>query len=174
MSGDAGRAQDVDAQFQAVYARLHALAHQQRRRIDGATLDTTGLVHEVYLEFRDRPEALEPRDFFAYAARAMRHLLLDRARRRGRARHGGDLRQVELGPGLEANAAGDAWAGRLIELDQALATLRDQQPRAAEVVELHFFAGLAFADIARLLARDRRTIHRDWRFARAWLLAALD
>lgn len=164
-------ASGIDHRFDEVYQRLRALAHRQRRRIDGGTLDTTALVHEVYLHFRDRPDALSPRDFFAYATRAMRHLLIDRARRYGRGKHGGELRRTTLEPERHAEAA--LAADRLLELDAALKRLRSEQPRAAEVVELHYFAGLGMEEIAELLSLNRRTIHRDWRFARAWLHQAL-
>ena len=158
----------IDCRFDEVYERLRELARGQRRRFEGgATLDTTALVHEVYLHFRDRSDALAPRDFFAYAARAMRHLLIDHARRRARNKHGGDLRRTTLDPEHEGFA--DAAAGQLLELDAALARLRSEQPRAAEVVELHWFAGLEFDAIADLLGLNARTIQRDWRYARAWL-----
>jgi RNA polymerase sigma factor (TIGR02999 family) len=165
--GRAAAATGIDRRFDEVYERLRELARGQRRRFDGGTLDTTALVHEVYLHFRDRPDALAPRDFFAYAARAMRHLLIDRARRHARDKHGGDLRRTTLDPEHEGFA--DAAAGQLLELDAALARLRSEQPRAAEVVELHWFAGLEFDAIADLLGLNRRTIQRDWRYARAWL-----
>lgn len=169
--GDDQQADGIDRQFDAVYQRLRMLARRQRRQIEGGTLDTTALVHEVYLHFRDRPEALAPRDFFAYATRAMRHLLIDRARRHVRGKHGGDLRRTTLDP--ERHAEAGLVAERLLDLDGALAQLRSEQPRAAEVVELHYFAGLGIEEIAGLLGVNRRTIHRDWRFARAWLHQAL-
>lgn len=164
-------ANGIDRRFDEVYQRLRALARRQRRQIDGGTLDTTALVHEVYLHFRDRPDALSPRDFFAYATRAMRHLLIDRARRHARGKHGGALHRTTLDPECHAEAA--LAADRLLELDAALRRLRGEQPRAAEVVELHYFAGLGMEEIAELLALNRRTIQRDWRFARAWLHQAL-
>jgi RNA polymerase sigma factor (TIGR02999 family) len=166
-----GDAADIDCRFDEVYERLRELARGQRRRFNGGTLDTTALVHEVYLHFRDRPGALAPRDFFAYAARAMRHLLIDRARRHARDKHGGALRRTTLDPQREEFA--DAAAVQLLELDAALARLRSEQPRAAEIVELHWFAGLGFDAIADLLGLNCRTIQRDWRYARAWLHQAM-
>ena len=166
--GDSG---SMDRRFDEVYERLRALARRQRRQIEGGTMQTTALVHEVYLHFRDRPDALAPRDFFAYATRAMRHLLIDRARRHARGKHGGDMVRTTLDP--ERHAEASLAAERILELENALVKLRSEQPRAAEVVELHYFAGLGIEEIAELLELNRRTIQRDWRFARAWLHRAL-
>ncbi len=162
-----------DVAFAAVYERLRALARRQRR---GAgypdTLNTTALVHEVYLEFaREREERIAPRDFFAYAARAMRHLLIDRARRNVRVKHGGHLRREELDHELTPDPG--RCAAQTLELDDALRRLAAEEPRAAEIVELHYFAGLTFERIAELLGLSERTVMRDWRFARAWLHGAL-
>jgi RNA polymerase sigma factor (TIGR02999 family) len=159
----------MDALFDEVYDRLRAVARQQRRGVDGgATLDTTALVHEVYLQFCDeRASTLAPRDFFAYAARAMRNLLIDRARRHASVKRGGDAWHTGLdGSGSDAASI---IADHAIEIDDALRRLAIAQPRAAQVVELHYFAGIDFEKIAELLDLNRRTVHRDWTFARAWL-----
>lgn len=157
-----------NAEFKQVYERLRALAHRERRRYDaGQTLNTTALVHEVYIDLSVLNPATVPRDFYGYAARAMRNLLIDRARRRMRPKHGGDLRQCEL----DSAAADDIQmdAALALELDSALSKLAVAEPRAAEIVELHYFAGVALAEIATLLDISERTVNRDWRVARAWL-----
>ena len=157
------------APFEQVYARLRTLAQRERHRFAaGDTYNTTALVHEVYLDIcaseRDTPP---PRDFFGYAARAMRNLLIDHARRCLRPKHGGDLRQVELDSAVANDVQLDA--SRALELDSALAKLVQADARAAEVVELHYFAGLDLPRIALLLGVSERTVNRDWRVARAWL-----
>lgn len=161
-----------DALFEGVYQELRRLAHHQRTPGDGATLDTTALVHEVYVQMRrSNPEFAQTRQFYAYAARAMRHLLIDRARERARTKHGGDLHRVEWD---EALLGGVHFAPeQALELDAALRQLADEDARAAEVVELHYFAGLSMEDIAGLLGCSARTVFRDWRFARAFLYAQL-
>jgi len=164
----------VDALFDAVYDRLKAMASRQLARGARNTLDTTALVHELYLRIdRERELAFEhPAQFFAYAARAMRHLLADRARARLRLKHGGDWIRTTL-----ATDAGDALAltgaEQALALDEALSRLEADDPRAARVVELRYFAGLPAERIADLLQLTRRTVDRDWRYARAFLHSAL-
>lgn len=163
-----------DALFAEVYDRLKALAGSRLAR--GApqeTLDTTALVHELYLRI-GRNEALHfahPARFFAYAARAMRHLLHDRARDRLRLRAGGDWLRVTL-TGERAEFALDS-AERALELEQALQKLEAADARAARVVELRYFAGLTLEQAAEVLELTRRTVDRDWRFARAFLKSEL-
>lgn len=163
----------VDALFDEVYGRLKAMA--SRRLAVGArdTLDTTALVHELYLRIGDNPALAfaEHAQFFAYAARAMRHLLSDRARDRLRVRAGGAWASVTLDAEdlkLSIDSAEAALA-----LDEALARLEDTDARAARVVELRYFAGLTLEQVADTLGLARRTVDRDWRFARAFLHAEL-
>ncbi|MBL0164142.1 MAG: sigma-70 family RNA polymerase sigma factor [Xanthomonadales bacterium] len=155
--------------FEQVYQRLRSIAHRERRRFSaGHTLSTTALVHEVYLDvFADSTNELAPRDFFAYAARSMRNLLIDHARRCLRIKHGGGQHHTDLdSPAMDAVHLD---ASQALELDAALCKLAEVDARAAEVVELHYFAGLELARIAELLGISERTINRDWRSARAWL-----
>jgi len=165
----------LDELFNAVYDRLKAMASRQLSRGAPGTLDTTALVHELYLRFdRDRDLAFEhPAQFFAYAARAMRHLLADRARARLRLKAGGEWMRTTLG-----TDAGDALAitnaEQALALDEALTRLEQDDARAARVVELRYFAGLPAERIAELLQLTRRTVDRDWRYARAFLHAALE
>jgi RNA polymerase sigma factor (TIGR02999 family) len=164
---------DAQAWFCEVYPRLKSMAH---RELGGAgrTLDTTALVHELYLKVcsgRDL-EFDETRQFFAYAARAMRHILVARARARGRIKAGGDQHRFtwteSIGDTVATNPA-DA-----LQLDAALDALEADDPRAARVVELHYFAGLSLERVAEILGVVRRTVDRDWRYARAFLLARIE
>jgi RNA polymerase sigma factor (TIGR02999 family) len=166
----AGSAQDD--LFADVYARLKAMAARQLSRAPPrGTLDTTGLVHELYLRmYATRQPGFEHRaQFFAYAARAMRHLLADRARDRLRQRAGGDWQRVTL-TGSDQQLAIDS-AEQARALDGALQRLERTDERAARVLELHYFAGLTAAQIAETLDVARSTVDRDWRFARAFLAA---
>jgi RNA polymerase sigma factor (TIGR02999 family) len=167
-SGDEPAAEACDPLFEAVYARLKAMASRRLSAQPGATLDTTALVHELYLRIGHRELAFADRaQFYAYAARAMRHLLADRARDRLRLRAGGGWMRVTLEGGEGDLALGSAEEA--LALDQALQQLADSDPRAARVVELRYFAGLGLEAVADLLGLARRTVDRDWRFARAFL-----
>jgi RNA polymerase sigma factor (TIGR02999 family) len=159
-----------DLSFEQVYARMRAVAQRERRRFGaGDTYNTTALVHEVYIDICTAERtATKPRDFFGYAARSMRNLLIDHARRCLRPKHGGGLRQVELDSDAAVNEA-QVDASQALELDGALTRLAEEDARAAEVVELHYFAGLDLARIADLLCVSESTVNRDWRVARAWL-----
>lgn len=165
----------VEDLFAAVYERLKHLASRQLARGSRGTLDTTALVHELYLRLdKTRELAFEhPAQFFTYAARAMRHVLADRARERMRWKAGGDWIRVTL------TAEGDnppaiASAEQALALDRALTQLERTDARAAVVVELRYFAGLSAEQVGGILDLTRRTIDRDWRYARAFLHAALE
>jgi RNA polymerase sigma factor (TIGR02999 family) len=160
-----------DPVFVDVYDRLKAMASRQRLR-GGApkTLCTTELVHEAYLRMSEADGRFEKEaQFFAYAARAMRHILADAARRRIQPKRGGDQARLELSdPQVDAVNIDPQLA---LQLDDALTTLEREDPRAAQVVELHYFAGLDLQQVADSLGVGRRTIDRDWRYARAFLAA---
>lgn len=162
----AGSADDL---FDAVYARLKAMAGRQLAGRERDSIDTTALVHELYLRVSSRSELHfeHPAQFFAYAARAMRHLLCDRARDRLRQRAGGDWQQITL-TGSDQRLAIEN-AEQALALDAALVQLAQDDARAAQVVELRYFAGLSLEQIADMLEVNRRTVDRDWRFARAFL-----
>jgi RNA polymerase sigma factor (TIGR02999 family) len=162
-------AQTSDALFTEVYARLKAMAARQRSRGAGATLETTALVHELYLRMSAGRELVfeHQAQFFTYAACAMRHLLADRARDRLRLRAGGEWIRITLTGGSEHFAIESAE--QALALDAALQRLQETDGRAARVLELHYFAGLTIEQIAATLAVARSTIDRDWRFARAFL-----
>ncbi|MBK8979677.1 MAG: sigma-70 family RNA polymerase sigma factor [Planctomycetes bacterium] len=152
-----------------VYDELRRLARKRLRSGGAVTLDATALVHEAYARLVvDDGASFRGRDhFFAAAALAMRHVLVDCARRRSRLRHGEGRRPVTLsGHDLTAR---DIDLLELVALDDALKKLEKLAERKAKVVELRFFGGLSNAEIARALDISDATVERDWQFARAWL-----
>ena len=155
--------------FAEVYDRLKGMASRHLARRGGDTLDTTALVHELYLRMDGARDArfARPEQFFAYAARAMRHLLSDRARDRLRLRAGGGWACVTLDDDDERLALDTAE--QAMQLENALAELERVDPRAARVVELRYFAGLTLDEVAAALDLGARTVVRDWQFARAFL-----
>jgi RNA polymerase sigma factor (TIGR02999 family) len=170
-----GDAAALTALFSIVYDELSVLAHQQRRRWHGdITLDTSALVHEVYLKLagQTRPASRSRAHFFAVAAKAMRHVLCNYARDRSRKKRGGGVRHVRLQPGHELAGQlqlSDDETERLAALDEALRALQAIAERQAQVVECRFFGGMSLEDTATALGISPRTVQRDWIFARAWL-----
>jgi RNA polymerase sigma factor (TIGR02999 family) len=154
------------------YEELKQIARKQRRG-DPDTTNTTVLVHDLYLQIANRGglHFEKPVQFYAYAAQAMRHMLVDRARARGRIKAGGDQERVPLDDAMADEV--QLLSGQAIDLDAALTKLERVDERAARLVELHFFAGQSFDRIAELLETSRRTVFRDWEFARAFLLREL-
>jgi RNA polymerase sigma factor (TIGR02999 family) len=159
-----------DDLFTVVYERLKMLASRQLARGPRATLDTTSLVHEVYLRLgRERALSFEYQEhFFAYAARAMRHVMIDHARARTRQKAGGEWIRVTLTDDDRKQKA-IASAEEALALERALTALEREDERAARVVEMSYFAGLSHQQIADALGVGVRTIERDWRYARAVL-----
>lgn len=176
---DALRAGDSDAfeqLFPLVYGELHNIAGAQRRRWQGDdTLNTTALVHEAYLRLVDQtsPRWLNRPHFMAVAATAMRHILLDYAKRKRAAKREGALNHVplhELEEVLKANGdSSEALPEALIALDAALVRLEQQNPRHRRIVECRFFGGMTIEDTAQALALSPATVKRDWTIAQAWL-----
>ena len=158
-----------------VYAELRKLAAQKLvQEKPGQTLQATALVHEAYLRLvgSDRDKGWNSRGhFFAAAAEAMRRILVETARRKGRARHGGGRTRIDLD--RVAAVEDDRGADDLLALDEALGRLETDQPEAAAVVKLRYFAGMTAGQAADALAISRRTADRHWAFARAWLFDAL-
>ena len=169
----AGDAEALRRLFGVVYDELKRIARRQLLGGDNATLNTTGLVHEAYLKLVN-PGRLELRDrshFFVIAAKAMRQIVIDHARRRLALKRGG----AEGSPvTLDDNAALDGMTPDvLLRLDRALDQLGGLDPRLAELVEMRFFAGLSVEQIAEAQNLTTRTVHRDWRRARAFLFDAV-
>ena len=163
----------LDRLVPIVYAELRAIAHRQLGIGGrGGTLSTTALVHEAYMKLVDQPQG-QWRDrthFFAVAALAMRHVLVDRAKARGRLKRGGDQHHVRLD---EENISADDQPDALLELDEALTRLAAFDARLARVVEYRFFGGLTEQEIAEAMGVTLRTVQRDWVKARALLHRAL-
>lgn len=162
-----------DRAFAAVYDELRlAAARQLRSGQGGATLSPTALVNEAYLKLISGAQLpLNDRaHFFALSACAMRQLLTDRQRAKQTEKHGGQLQRVELGDELMDESAREV---EYLDLDRALNELQRIDERAARVVDLHFFAGLDFMEIAELLAVSDKTVRRDWSSARAFLLVRI-
>ncbi len=163
----------LDRLMPLVYDDLRRLARiQLRRRRPEESLDTCGLVHEAYLRLVDQTCA-DWRDrghFFAVSAIAMRQIVVDHARRRRRAKRGGQNVIVGLD---ETNEPASLEAERILELDQALERLAAVDERQARVVECRYFAGLTDEETAAALGLSVRTAQREWFKARAWLRAAL-
>ena len=161
--------QTTDALFAQVYDRLKAMAGKRLSQGSRGTLDTTALVHDLYLRIGAHHDLQfsHPHQFFSYAARAMRHLLADRARDRLRQRAGGDWLRTTL-TGSDYRLAIDS-AEQALAVEAALQALSDADARAAQVVELTWFAGLGQEQIGETLGVARSTVARDWRFARAFL-----
>ncbi|MET0535622.1 MAG: ECF-type sigma factor [Steroidobacter sp.] len=160
--------------FPQVYAELRRLAACQMGHVAaGSTLQPTALVHEVWLRLgrASQGEWCDRSHFFAAAAEAMRHILIDRARRNLAIRHGGGRRRVDIAT-IEFPICLDD-SEHLLALDLALEKLAQQHADAAELVKLHCFVGLDIEDAALALGLARATAYRRWVFARAWLYDAL-
>lgn len=170
-----GDSEAVDRLFGLVYEELRRVAGQQRRRwIGDPSLNTTALVHEAYLRLSRQGEAgwNDQPHFLAVAARAMRQILLDAAKRKRAAKRGGGMRPVPLHH-IEAALKGsdpfDAGAEALIALDRALRRLEQHDPRQSRIVECRFFGGMAIHETATALGVSPATVKRGWAMAQAWL-----
>ncbi len=155
-----------------VYDELRRLAAQKlNHEKAGQTLQPTALVHEAYLRLVGDQQFDGRGHFFAAAAEAMRRILVDNARRKQSAKHGGGRRRVDLADGDVAAATAP---DEILALDEALARLEAADPEAARVVQLHYFAGLPIEEVAEALGVSRATAYRQWSYARAWLRCAID
>jgi len=134
----------------------------------GHTLQATALVHEAYLRLVKSKSARweNRRHFFAAASESMRRILIERARRYQRLRHGGNMARV---PFDEANIQDEQRSERLLALDESLVSFEARHPRKAQVVKLRYFVGLSIEETAEALDVSLTTVKEDWRFARAWL-----
>jgi RNA polymerase sigma factor (TIGR02999 family) len=171
---DSGDPQAADELLPLVYSELRQLAARKlTRERPGQTLTATALVHDAYLRL---VESTSPPDFngrghfFAAAAEAMRRILVERARRRRRLKHGGNRGRVDLD---SACLETDSPPVDLLALDEALSRFAAEQPAKAELVKLRFFAGLTAAEAAAAMGISLATAERYWAFARGWLYAEL-
>ena len=162
----------LDELFSATYEELRRLAAAVRRDDPSATLSPTALVNEAWLKLRSSPGiVLSSRlHFKRVAARAMRQVLIEAARRRRAEKRGGDAALVTFDESLEASAS---TPDDLLALDEALKELARLEPRQATLVESRFFGGLDVAETAALLDISESTVLRDWRAAKAWLAREL-
>ena len=167
----------VDRLVALVYDELRAVARRQLRRWrPGQTLDTTALVHEAYLRLVDQAGATwqDRAHFLSVAGVAMRHILVDAARRRAAKKRGGEDLRISLDEmRLEPGQGVDSQAVQILALDEALTSLAARNERLSHLVELRFFAGLTEEETAQTLGTSERTVRRDWRKARAFLFHAL-
>jgi RNA polymerase sigma factor (TIGR02999 family) len=170
--GPVDDARELDEMFSATYEELRRLAASVRRSDPNATLSPTGLVNEAWLKLRASPwiARTSPLHFKRIAARAMRQVLVEAARRRHSEKRGGGLALVTFDETVEGSVdRSSATADDLLALDEALNDLARIQPRQASLVESRFFGGLDVAETAQLLEISESTVLRDWRAARAWL-----
>lgn len=167
--GDSGA---FDRLMPLVYDELQEIARRQlRKERPGHTLDTSALTHEVYLKLVDQEVDWENRaHFFVLAARAMRQILIDYARKRNAQKRGGDWTRTTLSP---RHLHTEVQMGEMLALDEVLDRLEDLDERASRVVELRFFGGMTEDEVAEVLDVSTRTVQRDWRKARAWLYKEL-
>ncbi len=162
-----------DELFSAAYEELRRLARRVQADDPAATISPTGLVNEAWLRLRESPQLAHTSrlHFVRIAARAMRQVLVDAARRRHSAKRGGDAVFVTFDDALQA---ADTTSDELLALDEALAELAEVSPRQATLVEARFFGGLEMKETAELLNVSESTALRDWRAARAWLTVSLE
>ncbi len=157
-----------------VYAELRKLARaRMSRQAPGQTLDPTALVHEAYLRLVGKKGLpLESRKhFFFAAARAMRDILVERARSKAGPKHGGGRQRVELTDGIAMN---EPPPEEVLALQEALAELEKEDPLKAQIVNLRYFTGMQMDEIANVLGMSVRTAQRHWRFIKAWLKSRLE
>lgn len=170
----AGDAQALEQLLPLVYADLRAIARRELHGHRGHdTLQPTALVNDVFVRLLggESPQLQNRAHLFNAAARIMRQLLVDRARRQATDKHGGGWRRDDFSAALDLPIPDDT---RLPELDAALGELATIDARMAKVVELRYFVGLSVAEVANLLEVEERTVYRDWAAARAWLRDRLE
>jgi RNA polymerase sigma factor (TIGR02999 family) len=168
-SAEGGDRSAADALFAALYSDLHRLAQRQLARCGtGVTLGTTTLLHEAYLDISQREAAVFPDRgrFMAYAAKVMRGLVIDYARSRQAQKRGGGFEITSLGGEVSDRMADEK---ELVRISGALDELATVDPSLAQVVDLKFFCGFSFAEIAAMGGVSERTIQRHWEKARIYL-----
>ncbi len=169
----AGDGRAADALFAALYAELHRLARSQLARNSGAlTIGTTSLLHEAYIDLAGREKASFPdrARFMAYASRAMRGLIIDYARSRKALKRGGQFEITAIESDVVDRATDDR---ELARIGEALDELAKVEPELVQVVDLKYFCGFSFGEIAAISGQSERTVQRRWEKARLWLHHAL-
>jgi RNA polymerase sigma factor (TIGR02999 family) len=176
----AGKRESFDRLFPLVYDELRRIARRERGGWRGGeTLNTTALVHEAYLKLVDQtaPDWRSHGHFGAVASMAMRHILIDHARRAQSAKRGGDQVPTSIddaGPLPAPGVWGEQDAERLIALDRALEKLAEVNERQARIVEMRFFGGMTIEDVAGALDVSTATVKRAWSTAQAWLYREME
>ncbi len=169
---EAGDPSAAEQLLPLVYEELRKLASaQMANEAPGQTLDATALVHEAYLRLVGDHAYTDRRHFFRIAAEAMRRILIDRARRKQRIKHGGQRARVEL---EDVAIEEDVPFEEILALDSALEQFAAIEPVKAELVKLRYFAGLSEEQAALALDISRATASRYWTYARAWLIQAIE
>ena len=172
---------EASALEQDAQREINASLYRELRRIASAkmhgergnhTLQPTALVHEAFVRLADQPQSawVDRSRILGLAAHAMRHILVDHARAHSAGKRGAGAVQVTLDEGLKASSG---TLADVLAVDEALTRLADMDSRQARILELHFFGGLTFDEIATELGVSPRTVKNDWRMARAWLYQQL-
>jgi len=169
-----GEAQASEELLPLVYEQLRDLASRRLANDPaGSSFQTTELVHEAYLRIVGADRQWDgAKHFFAAASEAMRRILVDRARRKKSLKHGGNLRRIDLDSDLPTSQG--PTPEEVLVVHSLLDELAAQHPVEAEIVKLHYFAGLNISEVARVLSLSISTTHRYWKFARAWLRDAAE
>jgi RNA polymerase sigma factor (TIGR02999 family) len=167
-----GDERSADELVQILYNELRRLARSQlAREAPGQSFQSSDLVHEAYLRLLGTNEKWQGAGhFFAAAAEAMRRILVERARKKRRTKHGGRLTRVELSDAATGTIPSPE---EVILVSDLLESLAKEHPLAAEIVKLHYFAGLSIREAGKILGISNSVAHRRWTFARAWLHEAL-
>ncbi len=172
---DRGEHQAASDLLPLVYDELRQLAaHRLAQEMPGQTLQATALVHEAYLRLVDKGEQDRPWNsrghFFGAAAEAMRRILIEQARRKQAEKHGGGRQKVSL---EQVDLGYHSPADELLAIDEALTRLAQEDPQAARLIELNYFAGVSVADAAEIVGLSRSTAYEHWSFARVRLKCLL-
>ena len=169
---DPGKPPSVDELFPVIYDELRRMAHRELAKLGGSTIPTTALVHEAYLKLVDDTKVSSNGRayFFASAARAMRHVLVDRARHRNSKKRGSGKANLNIN---DVEIAVDDFASELLDLDEMLTKLAKKNARQARIVECRFFGGMTVEETAEALGVGVRTVGSDWALARSWLYRRL-
>ena len=159
-----------------VYDQLRTIARARlaRERV-GHSLQATELVHEAFLKLQRHPSLMQAdrARFFHAAAEAMRQILIDHARSKGRVKRGGGMKRTVIDVADVAELAEEQDPDQILALDEAIRRLEGEEPQAAQVLKLRFFTGLSVAETAELMGLSERTVKREWQYARAWMFRAL-